>query len=81
MGEIIPFPVWMIPFPLLKINFEAGRTNEKHLVKDFFFIRGLQVAMKVRVAIRLSVKNFTHFCFVDISFFVESKIKVLHTFQ
>ena len=34
MGDKIPFPVWMIPFLVLKINFETLGTNEKHLVKD-----------------------------------------------
>ena len=33
MGEIILFPVWKIPFPVLKINFETLGTNEKHFVK------------------------------------------------
>ena len=36
MGEIIPFPVWMIQFPVLKINFEPFGSYEKHFVKDFF---------------------------------------------
>ena len=39
MGEIIPFPVWMIPFPVLKvlqIDFELLVINEKHLVKEVF---------------------------------------------
>ena len=36
MGEIIPFPVWKIPFRVLKINFEPLGSNEKIFVKDFF---------------------------------------------
>ena len=36
MGEIIPFPVWIIPFPVLKINFELLGSNEKHFVKKSF---------------------------------------------
>ena len=36
MGEIIPFPVGIISFPVLKINFETLGTNEKHLVKEVF---------------------------------------------
>ena len=35
MGEIIPFPVWMIPFPVLKINCETLGTNEKNIVEEF----------------------------------------------
>ena len=33
MGEIIPFPVCIIPVPVFKINFETLGTNEKHFVK------------------------------------------------
>ena len=33
VGKIIPFPVWIIPFHVLKINFETLGTNEKHFVK------------------------------------------------
>ena len=36
MGEIIPFPVWIIPFHVLKINFELLGSNEKHFVKQVF---------------------------------------------
>ena len=36
MGEIIPFPVWIIQFPVLKINFEPLRSNEKYFVKEVF---------------------------------------------
>ena len=36
MGEIIPFPVWIILFPVLKINFELLGSNEKHFVKEVF---------------------------------------------
>ena len=36
LGEIIPFPVWIIPFPILKINSEFLGLNEKHFVKDIF---------------------------------------------
>ena len=36
MGEIIPFPVWIIPFPVLKIIFEPLGTNERHFVKEVF---------------------------------------------
>ena len=43
MGKIIPFPVWIILFPVLKINFEfLGRYGED-VVKDFL-IRGLEVS-------------------------------------
>ena len=33
MGEIIPFPVWMIPVLVLKINYELLADNERHFVK------------------------------------------------
>ena len=33
VGEIIPIPLWIIPFPVLKINFEPLGSNEKHFVK------------------------------------------------
>ena len=33
MGEIIPFPVWMIPLPVLKINYELLGENDRHSVK------------------------------------------------
>ena len=36
MGEIIPFPVWIVPFPVLKINFENFGTNKKYVVKEVF---------------------------------------------
>ena len=36
MGEIISFPVWMIPFPVLKINFELFGTNVQDFVKRNF---------------------------------------------
>ena len=36
MGEIIPFPVWIIPLSGLKINFEALGTNGRHFVKEVF---------------------------------------------
>ena len=34
MAVIIPYPVWIIPFPVLKISFEPGGSNEKHFVKE-----------------------------------------------
>ena len=43
MGEIIPFPVWIILFSVLKINFETLGTNEKHFIKEVFLIRDLEV--------------------------------------
>ena len=36
MGEVIPFPVWIIPFPALKINFETLGSNEKSFSKEVF---------------------------------------------
>ena len=36
MGEIIPFHIWIIPFPVLKINFEfLGRYGED-VIKEVF---------------------------------------------
>ena len=43
MGEIIPFPV-------LKTNFETLGTNEKHFIKKFFDQRGLPIPLKIRKA-------------------------------
>ena len=43
MGDIIPFPVWIIPFTVLKINLEPLGTYEKHCIKLSFSIRGLKV--------------------------------------
>ena len=37
VGEIIPLPVWMIPFPILKIIFEPLGTYEKPFVKEVFW--------------------------------------------
>ena len=42
MGEINPFPVWIIPFPVLKFIFEPLGSNKKHLVKEVFLMRGLE---------------------------------------
>ena len=39
MGEMIPFPVWIIQFPVLKINFEPHGKNEGHFVKEVFYQR------------------------------------------
>ena len=36
MEEIIPFTVWIILFPVLKINFKPLGSNEKHFVKEVF---------------------------------------------
>ena len=37
VGEIIPFCVWIIPFPVLEINFEPLGLKEKHCVKEVFW--------------------------------------------
>ena len=34
--EIIPFPVWINPFPVSKIDFEPFGSNEKQFVKGVF---------------------------------------------
>ena len=39
MGEIIQFPVGIIPFPVLKLNFEPLGSNDKHFVKEVFYQR------------------------------------------
>ena len=36
MGEIIPFPIWIVPFAVLKINFGVLGENEKHFEKEVF---------------------------------------------
>ena len=36
MVEIIPFPVWRIPFPVLKNKFEPFGSNEKLFGKEVF---------------------------------------------
>ena len=36
IGEIIPVPVWIIPFPVLDINFEPLGSSVKHFVKGVF---------------------------------------------
>ena len=43
MGEIILFPVWIIPFPVLKIEFKLLGSNEIFFCKRIFFIGGLEV--------------------------------------
>ena len=34
--EIIPFPVWIIPFPIFKTSFKLVDKIEKHFVKEVF---------------------------------------------
>ena len=36
LGEMIPYPVWIIQFSVLNINFELLGENEKHFVKEIF---------------------------------------------
>jgi len=36
VGKIIPFPVWIIPLSVLKINFELLGTNENPFEKEVF---------------------------------------------
>ena len=36
IGEIIPFPVWIIPFPVLKPSFKVVDKIKKHFVKEVF---------------------------------------------
>ena len=57
VGEIIPFPAWMIPFPVLKINFKFLGNNEEYFVKEVFFLGGLQVATKLERAKGLPVSE------------------------
>ena len=34
IGEIIPFPVWIIRFPIFKTSFKLVDKIEKHFVKE-----------------------------------------------
>ena len=43
MGKIIPFSVWIIPFPVLKIYFELFGNYEVDVLKEVVLIRGLEV--------------------------------------
>ena len=36
MGKIVPFPVWVIPFPVLKTNFEFLGLYGKNVEKEVF---------------------------------------------
>ena len=36
MGEMIPFPVWIIPFPVLKILFIILGKNGEDVVNEVF---------------------------------------------
>ena len=36
VGEKIPYPVLIIPFSVLKINFETLGTKEKDFIKEVF---------------------------------------------
>ena len=36
IGEIIPFPVWIIPVPVSKIDFKPLGSNENYSVKEVF---------------------------------------------
>ena len=51
VGHIISFPVWIIPFPVLKINYEILGENERHFGKVSFLIRGLTVGEIIPFAI------------------------------
>ena len=37
IGEIIPLPVWIIPFPVLEIHFEFLGRNGEDVVKEVFW--------------------------------------------
>ena len=37
MEEIVPFPVWIIPFPVLKMNFELLGSIEKSVSLSVIF--------------------------------------------
>ena len=43
VGEIISFPVWMIPFPVSKNDYELFESNEKHFVEEDIWPEGLEV--------------------------------------
>ena len=42
-GEIIPFPVWIIPFLVRKTGFGRLSKNGKYFVNTVFLIRGLDI--------------------------------------
>ena len=35
-GKITPFPVWMIPIPVLKVDFEPLKSYENDVEKEVF---------------------------------------------
>ena len=37
--KIVPFPVWIKPFPVLKINLKLIGKNEKHFIEEVFYQR------------------------------------------
>ena len=41
--EIIPFPVWIIPFPVFKTIFRILGSNDKSFEEFFFLIGGQEV--------------------------------------
>ena len=57
--EIIPFPDWINPFPVLKINFELLEKNEGHFVKDIF-IRDMEYSRSFLVNLTLSPSIFVY---------------------
>ena len=57
VGEIIPFPVWIIPFPVFKYSFGFVFKSWKLFVKEVFFIGGQEVA---QLATWLQTHTHTH---------------------
>ena len=47
MGVIIPFPVWIIPFPVLKTNFGFIGRYGKYVKREVLFITGLEVGVMI----------------------------------
>ena len=43
IGELIPFRVWIFPFPVFKTSSGLIGKNEKHFVKEVFFIGGQEI--------------------------------------
>ena len=36
VGEMIKFSAWVMPYPVMEINFELLSKNEKHFVHEIF---------------------------------------------
>ena len=66
MGEIIPVPVWIIPFPVLKINFELLGKNKNHFVKEVFHQRYAKLKKANSLSVSESVRQLARACNVPV---------------